>query len=429
MSTDSPSIPKRFIGQALSQPAPWEEGERLVFLNGLRGTLTVVGGLLLVVIIALFDYGTGPYLSFGIFYLIPVAICAWWSGFAPGIIIALGGAIAWHIVDSIENPLIPAVAGIWNGIVRFGTLVLTSSLISRLHTAVLREHLLATTDPLTGAANGRTFYAKAQLECDRTRRACRHLSIAYFDIDDFKLLNDRFGHTTGDAALKHVVKTIHLHLRSSDLLARLGGDEFALLMPETESEGAIALLNRVQTVLAQEMARNGWPITLSVGAITFASVSKDVDLMIQQVDALMYRAKKNGKGRVEHKRLEAAPSHGRPERRATARVLCHRHARVRQEGKEEDETQFAIIQNISAGGISVYLENECSKDTLLIVEPLISGRPPLLARVRNLTRDGKGWRHGCEVATPLSKEDMATWLEATPPPSKTDHPILQTHQD
>ncbi|HWY87157.1 MAG TPA: diguanylate cyclase, partial [Gemmataceae bacterium] len=173
-------------------------------MNGLRGTLTVLGGLLLVVIIALFDYGTGPYLSFGIFYLIPVAICAWWSGFAPGIIIALGGAIAWHIVDSIENPLIPPVAGIWNGIVRFGTLVLTSSLISRLHTAVLREHLLATTDPLTGAANGRTFYAKAQLECDRTRRASRHLSIAYFDIDDFKLLNDRFGHTTGDAALKHV---------------------------------------------------------------------------------------------------------------------------------------------------------------------------------------------------------------------------------
>ena len=57
--------------------------------------------------------------------------------------IALAGAIAWHVVDSIENPMIPAIAGIWNGIVRFGTLVLTSSLVSRLHSAVLREYFLA----------------------------------------------------------------------------------------------------------------------------------------------------------------------------------------------------------------------------------------------------------------------------------------------
>jgi diguanylate cyclase (GGDEF)-like protein len=429
MSTDSPTIPKPFLGKAATHSALWEEEERLVFLHGLHGTLMVLAGLLLVAVIALLDYVTGPYLSFGIFYLIPVAICAWWSGFAPGIIIALGGAVAWHIVDTIENPLIPEVAAIWNGVVRFGTLVLTSSLVSRLHTAVLREHLLATTDALTGAANGRTFYEKVQVECERTRRAAHHLTLAYFDVDDFKRLNDEFGHATGDAALIHVVKTIHLHLRSSDLLARLGGDEFALLMPETETEGAVALLTRVQSVLAQEMKRHGWPVTVSVGAITFGNVSKDVDLMIQQVDALMYRAKKKGKGRVEHERLETAPSYSPaakrhwPERRATARVLCHRQARVRTEGQEGHETQFAIIRNISAGGISVYLESQYNKDTLLIVEPLIAGRPPLLARVANLTPDGKGWRHGCEVASPLNKEDIDFWLDANPALSEQESRI------
>src|SRR3977135_1617934 len=164
MSMDTPTIPKRLSGQPFSFPHHGNGDEALVFMNGLHGTLLVVGGLVLVAFIALFDFATGPYLSFGIFYLIPVAMCAWWSGFAPGIIIALGGALAWHAVDTIENPMIPAIAGIWNGIVRFGTLVLTSSLVSRLHTAVLREHLLARTDPLTGAANGRIFYEAAAVE-------------------------------------------------------------------------------------------------------------------------------------------------------------------------------------------------------------------------------------------------------------------------
>src|SRR5262249_23490664 len=116
---DAPAIPKRLAVQAL--PAFRNGQERLVFVTGPRGALLVLGGLVLVIIIALLDFGTGPYLSFGIFYLIPVALCAWWSGFAHGIIIALGGAVAWHVVDSIESPMIPAVAGIWNGVVRFGT--------------------------------------------------------------------------------------------------------------------------------------------------------------------------------------------------------------------------------------------------------------------------------------------------------------------
>lgn len=426
MSTDSSAVSKRLAGQTFTLPTLGDGEEWLVFMKGLRGTLVVLGGLALVGLIALLDYGTGPYLSFSIFYLIPVALCAWWSGFAPAIIVALAGALTWHFIDAIQNPLMPAVAGIWNGIVRFGTLVLTSSLVSRLHTAVLREHLLARTDPLTGAANGRTFYEAVEIECERARRASRQLTLAYFDVDNFKYLNDKFGHAVGDAALSTVVKTIHQHLRHSDLLARLGGDEFALLMPEIDADGAVAMLNRLQSVLTQEMTRQGWPVTFSIGAITFGSRLGDIDLMIRRVDALMYQAKKKGKGRVEHELLEFAPrkthADGKPssERRATARALCRCQARVRMEGQEREVTQFAIIRNISAGGISVYLEKDFHLDTLLIVEPLSSGRAPLLARVVNISPDGKGWRHGCELATRLSKDDLAFWLEEETPPEGDD---------
>src|SRR5262249_5901959 len=146
-----------------------------------------------------------------------------------------------------------------------GTLALTTSLVSRLHAGILRERLLARTDPLTGAANGRTFYEAVAAEAERARRADRPLTLAYLDLDDFKQLNDRLGHAAGDAALLRVVQTVQAHLRGSDLLARLGGDEFALLLPETEAEGAAALLVRVQRLVAEEMVRQGLPVTLSIG--------------------------------------------------------------------------------------------------------------------------------------------------------------------
>ena len=82
-------------------------------------------------------YRSGSFTSF------PWPCGAWWSGFAHGIFMVLAGAVAWHVVDASESPTIPEIAGIWNGVVRFGTLVLTSSLIVRLHSAILRERLLA----------------------------------------------------------------------------------------------------------------------------------------------------------------------------------------------------------------------------------------------------------------------------------------------
>ena len=92
-------------------------------------------------------------------------------------------------------------------------------------------------------------------------------------------------------------------------------------------------------------------------------------------------------------------------------------------GQDGELTQYAIIRNMSSAGLSVYLESGFAVDTLLIVEPLSSGRAPLLARVTNLTPDGKGWRHGCELATHLNKEDLSFWLDATLPLSK-DEPVL-----
>jgi diguanylate cyclase (GGDEF)-like protein len=382
-------------------------------LGGLYEILLLVSGGLLVALIAQLDYCTGPQLSFNIFYLIPVAACAWWGGFSHGILLALAASLAWCLVDALENPLLPLVAELWNGITRFGTLSLTASLVSRLHTGMIRERCLARTDPLTGAANGRTFYEAAALEAERARRTGQPLTLAYLDLDDFKQLNDRLGHAAGDAALVHAVSTVRQQLRTSDLLARLGGDEFALLLPNTNADGAVALLRRMQAILGQEMHRQALPVTFSIGAITFGRPSSDVDLMIRRIDALMYQAKVRGKGRIEHTvAWDMSPAADEPqplERRATARVLCNRVARVRPEGQETID-EYATVRDISAVGVGLHVEKEFAMDTQVIVEPLCAGVKALLVRVRRVTREGGGFLHGCELSVRLSDEELQRWV-------------------
>jgi diguanylate cyclase (GGDEF)-like protein len=371
-------------------------------------------GLLLVCSIAILDHVTGPLLSHGILYLVPVAICAWWAGFPHGILIALSGSVAWYMVDYLEDPSRSPAAAVWNGVVRFSTMAVICSLVSRLHASVLRERWLARTDPLTGASNGRTFYEVAAAEAERASRTGRPLTLAYLDLDNFKQLNDRLGHAAGDETLVQVVHLVHDNLRGLDLFARLGGDEFALLLPETGSDGARTLLARIQEVLTREMNRKGLPVTFSIGALTFLRPVWDVDFMIRRVDSLMYAAKKKGKGLIEHTVVEdglelEGDQKESQERRAVARLLCSRVARVRREGCKEE---FATLRDLSIGGVGLFLENRLPLDALLIIEPLFDESKSLLARVVHVTSQGDRWMHGCALSSHLSQEELESWIGA-----------------
>ena len=366
-------------------------------------------------LIAGLDYAAGPHLSFGVLYLFPVAFCAWWGGFPPGVLVALASTLAWYLIDDIEHPLIPLASGVCNGLVRFGTLTFASSFISRLHVEVLRERRLARTDALTGAANRRTFHEAVAAEADRARRTGKPLTLVYLDLDDFKLLNDRLGHAAGDAALRHFVQTIQLHLRRSDLLARLGGDEFALLLPEAEAEGVAALLARLQQMLSPEMARQGWPLTLSIGAVTFLRPAGEVDRMVQRTDAVMYEAKQKGKGQIAHAVVQDArerpPAEGRPaDRRASERTPCNRPARVRREGRGAVQEEFAMLRDLSAEGVGLHLRERFPPDTVLVVEPPRPEARALLARVVRVVEEERGWIHGCVLSDRLGPEAFRGWL-------------------
>jgi diguanylate cyclase (GGDEF)-like protein len=121
------------------------------------------------------------------------------------------------------------------------------------------------------------------------------------DLDNFKTINDTFGHMAGDAALKQVARILTQVVRRSDLLSRYGGDEFLALLPETDLEGADALAEKVRAATASQDFGDGDPgfqLTLSIGAATLSADESGND-MIVRADMALYDAKEQGRNRVE----------------------------------------------------------------------------------------------------------------------------------
>jgi diguanylate cyclase (GGDEF)-like protein len=153
---------------------------------------------------------------------------------------------------------------------------------------------------LTGAANSRFFYKLAQMEIDRFQRYTHPFSLAFIDLDNFKFVNDQFGHAVGDQVLRTVVSSVKKHSRKTDTIARLGGDEFALLLSETNEESARIVLAKIQDMLLAEMREHNWPITFSIGVLTCNASPQTTDELVRITDELMYSVKKSSKNAIKY---------------------------------------------------------------------------------------------------------------------------------
>lgn len=168
----------------------------------------------------------------------------------------------------------------------------------KLQVALEKEQNMARIDFLTKVPNRRTFWEGVDTEAKRSRRYGRPMTLAYVDLDNFKQVNDIYGHQVGDDLLRAVAVTMHTIVRSTDLVARLGGDEFALLLPETNGEAANIVVNKIQAALLKAVEEHNWPVTFSFGVVTFNSPLDSVDEMIKRADDLMYEVKRGGKSAV-----------------------------------------------------------------------------------------------------------------------------------
>ena len=162
---------------------------------------------------------------------------------------------------------------------------------------------LSLTDGLTGIANRRCFDQTLQLEWQRAARDSKPLALLIIDIDFFKSLNDAFGHPYGDACLVGIAAALHSALpRASDLVARFGGEEFAAILPATDRAGALAVAHKMQEAIAAAAIAHapsrGGLVTASIG-LALNDGGQTPAQLLAAADQALYRAKQNGRNRIE----------------------------------------------------------------------------------------------------------------------------------
>lgn len=263
--------------------------------------LLVTASLLLLAVIGVIDYLTGIQISFSIFYLIPTALVVWYGNRRFGLLFALLSALIWLLADLLgghiySHPLIP----FWNCGVRLGFFLIISLFLNKIKEQINLEKRLSRIDFLTGIYNRRAFFELANRQLEWCRQRHHAMTIAYIDCDNFKMVNDLLGHQHGDALLRSVAATIQNNLRIGDIVARLGGDEFAIFLPYVEQPAVEELLGRLQVALLHAMAENGWPVTFSIGAITFTHPQLSIEEMVHKADRLMYEVKRENKNTLKY---------------------------------------------------------------------------------------------------------------------------------
>jgi len=257
-------------------------------------------GLLLLGGVAYLDYITGVELSFSLFYLLPISLIAWTVRERVGLVVAFLSAVLWLAVDVWSgNRYSHTFSYVWNAIIRLGFFLLPVFMI-RLNRAMEHERVLARTDSLTGLLNTRFFREMTQMEINRSMRYQHPFTIVFIDVDNFKAINDTFGHTTGDTVLRAIAGKIQAHLRKTDFVARLGGDEFVVLLPETDAHTVPTVISNMQHALLEEMRAQDWPVTFSIGVLTLTAPQLSVDEILGRVDRLMYLVKNGGKNNVQY---------------------------------------------------------------------------------------------------------------------------------
>ncbi|MEE9543116.1 MAG: GGDEF domain-containing protein [Thermodesulfobacteriota bacterium] len=224
-----------------------------------------------------------------------IAIVFWFFDATIEALIFKGGSLT-------DVLLTPDLREVWKRLVIMA-LIVGSSLYARRHIMELDRMKgelvsLATTDTLTKAFN-RTMYDEIiVLEIERARRFSHPLSMLMFDLDNFKDVNDTYGHVVGDEVLKQVADVIRAHTRKINLLVRWGGDEFIVIPVETALDGAAVLSERLRQAIEFFVFEKIGKLTASFGVIQFKEDDTEVTIL-KRLDDALYKAKNNGGNRVE----------------------------------------------------------------------------------------------------------------------------------
>ncbi len=219
-------------------------------LNNRNNIVALILAVAIFGVVVTADCLTSDELTFGTFYLLIVLAVSWFCGIWWGSLFAFLSAFAEMKVGLLSgrsfSKLVYFYISVGNILFTF---LLTAILASIARTLYERAKSSARIDHLTGIANGMGFYERALVEMARHRRDLHHFAVAYIDCDNFKAVNDNWGHSEGDRLLRAIGETLKSSLRETDIVARLGGDEFALIFPNTGEQSALQIIDKLRPKL------------------------------------------------------------------------------------------------------------------------------------------------------------------------------------
>lgn len=255
-----------------------------------------VTGTAAISLLGIVDYLTGNEITFSLFYLAPIVLLTWAVSRRAGLLASLLSALILFVAEiAATQTFSHPIVYIWNTLFRTVFYLIVTYLMAELQKARKEEQWAARTDFVSGAANARYFHELLQMEINRIRRYPHPITMVYLDIDNFKMVNDLFGHPIGDEVLRSIATELKAQLRKTDIIARLGGDEFALLLPSIREPEAQVVVSKVQTHLRQAMRQKNWPVTFSIGSVTCVTPPYSAEQLISMADELMYKVKNSTK--------------------------------------------------------------------------------------------------------------------------------------
>lgn len=261
-------------------------------------------GVLLSISITIIRYVTGPQFQIGQFYIIPIIIVTWYVNRDAAALLATLSIFFWVIFDFLTlKTITTSFAPGLNEIFRLITFILIILLIDNYKHKILTLTELSVTDPLTKLFNRRAFLKQVELELERSKRYDHELSLIYIDIDNFKEINDKFGHNIGDKLLVEISEIFMNHTRNTDMIGRMGGDEFCILLPETPLESSQLVFDKLNSSVEDLVKKRRWFISLSAGITDLYDDKLDSDGFVTAADELMYKAKHGGKNRCEVRQI------------------------------------------------------------------------------------------------------------------------------
>jgi len=237
-----------------------------------------------------------------------------WAHFFPAFSIVLLGVSKGTIVSVVYFAIVYSLAylgiGVWeNGqwsTIAFLRLVVSSLVLftiiiifeTALESSNKKLELLSSTDPLTKLYNRRKINQILEKEIYKVKRYKTTLSLILFDIDNFKIINDTYGHESGDNVLKKLSSSINSQLRNTDSMARWGGEEFLIVTPMIDIQESSKLAEKLRLHIESIQCKNTIKLTCSFGVTEFDIENDSIDSLVRKADLAMYDAKANGKNRI-----------------------------------------------------------------------------------------------------------------------------------